>query len=117
MTPPRASEREEPADSPPRERGEIDLIEEARVAVAAAHGERDLDVRRFGHPHDRGEPLVVACREPLRPRARRRIDVHAMAERGEARDGAIDRGGIGRESRGRIDSELPFAIEHALQAR
>ena len=41
--------------------------------------------------------------------------MNAVAERDKPRDGAIDRRGLGREPRGRVKTELPTAIGHAIR--
>ena len=101
----------------PRERGEVEAVEQPRPAVAAAHGDRRR--RRRGSSAMR---MIAARRSSSRPakrcqRARaRRIDDDAMAERASrATARSIAAGSVAKPGR-RVEADAESA-HHALTPR
>ena len=98
------------------ERREVDAIEKARPAVAAARRDRERHPRIVRHPSDGGEPLVVARRESLPARRAARVDDDAMAERGQPRHRALQRRVVRDEARGRVETDAESVV-HGRDAR
>ena len=90
------------------ERGEIEAVDEPRPAVAAAHGDRELDAGIVRHPHRRRRGARHPCR---RSAASASCTSGSTTTRwpsaGEPRRGAVDRLRLGREAR---RSEQPDAV-------
>jgi hypothetical protein len=95
----------EPALPGLRQRAEVQPVEHPRPPVAAAHRHRDVDVFVRGHPRDGRQPLVVGCREARPARGGAGVDHDAVPPAAQPRDCPVERGGIGREPRRRIDAE------------
>ncbi len=102
-----------PALARPRQRGEVDPVEEAREAIAAAQHQHDVGVGVRGDALDRGEALVVGRREALPAAARGRIAPHAVPEACKQRLRAVDGGRVGREPGGGDDREPQRRGVHA----
>ena len=107
----------QPALAGAGQRREVEVRQQARPAVAAAQRDREVDARVRGHAQHRRQALVVRRREALPALAARRVDDDAMAHRLEPRDGAVDRRGIQREARRRVEADaVADMVGHARSA-
>ena len=89
-----------------RERREVDAVDQAADAVAAAQHDGNVGLRIGRNALERGETLVVRRRESLPSSARRRIALHAMAEACKQRFRAVDGGSVRGETRRRHDRDV-----------
>jgi hypothetical protein len=87
------------------QRVEIEPVEQPRPAVAAPHGNGELDARVSRHPPHGREPRIIGSRNTLPARGAGRIDDDPVAERLEPRDRAVHRGRLGREAGGGVQAD------------
>ena len=104
----------EPARLRRRNRIEIDPVQQPGPAVAAAHGDSQIDARIRCHAHDRGQPLVVGRRKRCQ-----RVDAvgsttDAVPERLEAFGRARYRFGLDHKAGRRVQ---PDAVGGRLHPR